>query len=159
MKISISIDEALHHNALKETGFWGRRAAGCLFLAKNTNRLLIAHRSDKVLEPNTYGTWGGALDGTETPLQGVMREVQEETEFYGDVDYVKLSVFKHDSGFEYHNFLAVVDQEFEPQLNWETQGFKWVLLGHWPNPLHPGLYTLLNQSSNIDIMRKHMVRV
>ena len=156
MKIMLSLNSE-HSESLKKTGFWGKRAAGCIFLARSTDRILLAHRSDMVQEPNTFGTWGGALDGDETPIQGVAREVQEETEFYGDVEYVKLSVFKHHSGFAYHNFLAVVNKQFTPQLNWETQDFKWVTLGHWPQPLHPGLKLLLDTKSNLDIIRKHMV--
>lgn len=49
-----------HRAAKEETGFWGRRGAGCLFLSNQTERILFAHRSDEVLEPNTWGTWGGA---------------------------------------------------------------------------------------------------
>ena len=42
-----------HNAALKTTGFWGKQGAGCLFLALDTLRIGIAHRSREVEEPNT----------------------------------------------------------------------------------------------------------
>lgn len=135
-----------HAEQLRTTGFWGKEAAGCLFLARDTGRLLIAHRSDEVLEPNTWGTWGGAMDRGESPEEAVLREVDEETEHSGARLALPLAVFSHDSGFRYHNFLVVVDEEFEPTLNWETQGYAWVDLDEIPSPLHPGVKYLLDQS-------------
>lgn len=146
MKIQISLaNDALHREALEKTGFWGKRAAGCLFIANDTGRYLIAHRSAHVQEPNTWGTWGGALDEGETPKQGVTREVREESGYHGHFTLEEIFVFKHSSGFEYHNFLAHVDSEFTPTLDWETQGFKWVDFGAWPTPMHPGLKTLVSK--------------
>ena len=48
----------------------------------------------------------------------------------------------------YHNFLAIIDNEFEPDLNWETQGYEWVDFGDWPSPLHPGLKWLIANDGN-----------
>ena len=153
MRILISLASANdeHGAALEKTGFWGRQAAGCLFLARSTGRLLIAHRSKHVLEPHTWGTWGGAIDPGETPKQGVVREVREEAGYTGRFKLIPLFVFKHSSGFRYHNFLAVVDDEFEPELDWETQGYEWVKFGRWPKPLHPGLKSLLERD---DVLQK-----
>ncbi len=149
--ISMSNSDNEHGVALEETGFWGRQAAGCLFLARATRRLLIAHRSEHVLEPHTWGTWGGAIDPGETPKQGVIREVVEEAGYSGHFDLIPLYVFAHPSGFKYHNYLAVVDDEFVPTLNWETQGFVWTAKGKWPHPLHPGLKTLVARP---DVLQK-----
>lgn len=141
-----------HEEQLQTTGFWGKQAAGCLFLARDTGRLLIAHRSDEVLEPNTWGTWGGAMDRGETPEAAVLREVDEETEHNGPRLALPLAVFSHESGFKYHNYLVVVDEEFEPTLNWESQDYAWVGLDEMPSPLHPGVKYLLEQSRD-DIAR------
>lgn len=151
--ISISATEPNkeHRKQLKKTGFWGKRGAGCLFLARDTGRLLVAHRSDHVQEPGTWGTWGGAIDEAETPKQAVRREVKEESGYKGKLNLISLSVFEHSSGFKYYNFLAVVASEFVPDLDHETQGFRWVST-RWPRPLHPGLKELLSIPKNIEII-------
>ncbi len=133
-----------HKQAMTETGFWGRAAAGALVLARSTSRLLIAHRAEGTLQAGTWGTWGGAVDAGESALETVARELSEEAGFDRAFDAVPLMVFEHGTGFTYSNFLVVVDQEFDPVLNWETQGFGWFAYGEWPDPLHFGLEKLLN---------------
>lgn len=145
-KLSSEENHANHKSKLEETGFWGQRAAGCLFLARDTGRLLIAHRSKDVEQPHTWGTWGGAIDHGETPEQAVLREVFEESGYEGLCIMVPLALFSHACGFNYHNFLAIIDAEFTPQLDHETQDFQWCELDQMPNPLHPGLVYLLEQS-------------
>lgn len=150
LKIVLASDKD-HSEALKRTGFWGARAAGCIFLARSTGRLMLAHRSDAVQEPNTWGTWGGAMDGREGPKSAVLREVKEEAGYQGKVKLLPLAVFTSGT-FKYHNFLAVVADEFEPELNWETQGHRWFRPGRWPRPLHPGMKFLL-ANSTADIVK------
>jgi 8-oxo-dGTP pyrophosphatase MutT (NUDIX family) len=139
-------DKHGHKAALRKTGFWGRRAAGALFLSANTKRFLFAHRSGLVESPNTWGTWGGAIDTHESPDRAVKREIREESGYRGKFQLMPLVVFKHTSGFKYYNYLALVLDEFNPTLDWETQGFKWVKFGSWPRPLHPGCRFLLEHS-------------
>lgn len=135
-----------HSDALNKTGFWGKQGAGCIFKAASTGRYLIAHRSNYVQEPGTWGTWGGAIDSNETPEQAAMREVREEAGYHGQLKLKHLWTFKHPSGFQYHNYLAIVEDEFVPDLDWETQGYAWVKSGEWPTPLHPGLESLLKNA-------------
>ena len=53
--------------------------------------------------------------------------------------------------FKYHNYLITVDKEFNPKLNWETQGYKWTTLDNIPSPRHPGLeYLLSHLKSNLE---------
>ena len=145
MKISEIIFESdeEHSAALQDTGFWGKQGAGCVFKAKDTGRFLIAHRSRWVQEPNTWGTWGGAIDANENPKDAMLREIKEETGYSGEIQLQHLWTFEHESGFRYYNFLAIVPTEFEPILDWENQGFAWVEKGQWPTPLHPGFEALL----------------
>jgi len=135
-----------HFKTLEKTGFWGSMGAGCIFYAKDTNKYLIAKRSQYVEQPNTWGTWGGAIDQSETPEQAVLREIREETGYSGSVQLKPLWTFKHPNGFQYFNFLAIVEREFEPKLDWETQDYKWVEKGDWPQPLHFGLESLIKNS-------------
>ena len=138
--------DAEHARELARTGFWGKEAAGVLFLAKDTRRFMLAHRSPNVEQPNTWGTWGGAINAGETAKQAAEREAREETGYAAEVALVALYTFKHPSGFQYHNFLAIVPREFEPLLDWETQGYAWVKYGEWPRPLHFGVETLLTRA-------------
>ena len=147
-------NDADHRQALNQTGFWGRRGAGCIIMANDTKRFCIAHRSQYVEQPNTWGTWGGAIDGGEDPKIAAAREVKEEAGYQGAMQMIPLYVFKHSSGFTYYNFLAIVEIEFEPQLDWESQGFKWVEFGQWPSPLHPGLELLLSDPASIRTLQQ-----
>jgi len=147
-------DDREHQQALSQTGFWGRRGAGCVIMARDTGRFCIAHRSNRVEQPGTWGTWGGAIDEGEDPAQAVRRELAEEAGYTGAMRLVPLYVFKHRSGFTYYNFLAIVEQEFRPKLDWETQGWDWVEYGAWPNPLHPGLKAVLSDPHSVEVMRR-----
>jgi 8-oxo-dGTP pyrophosphatase MutT (NUDIX family) len=137
-------NDETHAQALRSTGFWGKQGAGSIVLAKNTCKILLPHRSSRVQEPNTWGVWGGAIDADEDPKIAAKRELQEEAGYHGPITMIPLSVFQKDK-FKYHNFLAIVDDEFEPELNWETQGYKWTTLDDLPSPLHFGLQWVLNQ--------------
>jgi 8-oxo-dGTP pyrophosphatase MutT (NUDIX family) len=149
--VNLSADRD-HATALKETGFWGRRGAGCLFKARDTGRILINFRSKYVQEPETWGTWGGAIDDGESPKEAVLREVEEESGFRGHVDLIPMTVFEHRSGFKYFNFLAVVNREFTPEIDFETAAYAWFAYGKWPSPKHPGLKELLSHKSNLRIL-------
>jgi len=145
-------DRHAHMKALRETGFWGRAAAGCLIQARETGRILIPHRSEHCQQPNTWGTWGGAIDSGESPEEAVLRELAEEAGFAALEEIIPLYVFEHRLGFRYHNFLVTVAVEFEPNINWETQAFDWFEYGKWPEPAHFGLTALLAHEESAAIL-------
>lgn len=147
-KLHETPDDAVHREALKTTGFWGRQGAGCIFKARSTGRVLIAHRSQDVEQPGTWGTWGGAIDSGESPLDAARREVREEAGYHGAFEIEPLLVFRS-GDFRYSNFLVEVEDEFEPVLNWESQGSQWCEIGQWPSPLHFGLQALLSDSASM----------
>lgn len=136
-----------HGLALRQTGFWGRQGAGAIIIAKDTGKILLPHRSFRVQEPDTWGTWGGAIDSNENPETAAKREVEEEAGYSGHIEMIPLAVFTKNT-FKYYNFAALVENEFVPKLNWETQGYKWVEFGDWPSPLHPGLQWLISTDGN-----------
>ena len=105
--------------------YWGNAAAGILPLAKTTGRLLLNHRSAAVNEPRTWGVWGGKLEGQESFRRAAIREFTEEAQYGGSLDLNLLHTYQ-DGEFEYRTFLGVVDREFTPSLDWESDGFRWV---------------------------------
>lgn len=139
--------------------YWGSEAAGCIFIARDTGHILLAHRSNRVnYEPETWGTWGGKVNVGETPKDAVEREVEEETGFTGRYKIHPLYVYRNGE-FSYHNYLVVVPFEFSPQLNWENEGSAWVEYGKWPEPLHFGMKELLKHAGGkiqkvIDLLKK-----
>lgn len=139
--------EEEHLNALRRTGFWGRMGAGCVVYAVSTGRILIAQRSDEVLEPGTWGTWGGAVDPGEDLAAAVIRELVEEAGFDpgAALDVHRSFLFSDPaSGFSYQNFIVVVSDEFAPVLNWESCDHAWVRPDELPDDLHPGLQAFLS---------------
>jgi 8-oxo-dGTP pyrophosphatase MutT (NUDIX family) len=137
-----------HFDALDRTGFFGAQAAGCIFVAKSTGRILLSHRSMYVLEPGEWGVWGGAINSGEDPQAAVRREVREEAGYHGHFELVPLYVFKKNT-FRYFNFMVEVDDEFEPELDWETQGYVWCEWSQWPRPMHFGLAALLSDPESV----------
>ena len=99
------------------------------------------------------GFWG-KRDAGESPKDAVLREASEESGYDGDITLKPLYVFKHPSGFQYHNFLAIISKEFKPKLDWETQGFKWCMLDKLPKPLHPGLKQLLDDTKSFTAIQR-----
>jgi 8-oxo-dGTP pyrophosphatase MutT (NUDIX family) len=155
-------DELDNHDTLNASGFWGKSvgnkimAAGCIFIAMSTGRILLGHRSNSVLEPGTWGGFGGASKKDdngelEAPIETVRREAGEEVGHSNvnkvikfEPSYVYKTKTKNGMTFEYHNFLAFVKNEFLPDLNWENSEADWVEYGDWPDPLHFGFADLID---------------
>jgi 8-oxo-dGTP pyrophosphatase MutT (NUDIX family) len=78
----------------------------------------------------------------------------EEAGYSGKMELFPIYVFEHSSGFKYYNFIAVVEDEFIPNLNWETSSYKWVEFGDFPKPLHFGVESILNDSKSVKFMKK-----
>ena len=121
---------------------FGREGAGVYILAKDTGRILALKRSANVRSPCTWGIPGGKMEEGETPKQTAVREVFEEVKYQNKNFKLRpLVQFKTRDGiFRFNNFLAVVDKEFIPGLDHETETFKWVNgLEDWPEPSHHGV--------------------
>jgi 8-oxo-dGTP pyrophosphatase MutT (NUDIX family) len=109
----------------------------------------MPHRSRAVEQPGTWGVWVGAVSSGEKPLQSVKREMREELGMTVQHSEPKLLyIFKApNSTFQYFNYLVTVEDEFEPILNWETQGFLWVTLAEMKSlNLHFGVLELLKHN-------------
>lgn len=145
-----------------EQFFWGDEASGVLPIALDTKRILIGLRSSDVLEPHTWGNFGGAIgldDWGEdeeklSPKENALKEMSEELGgFNSNMDLIDAYVFKSDS-FRYYNFIGVVEKEFEVKrsdLNWEVDDVRWVTFEELLKlePKHFGLKKLIEESSDI----------
>lgn len=137
--------------------FWGNVAAGCLPICTSTKRILLNYRSIYVNEPHTYGLFGGKIDDDENPEEAARREMFEETRYTGKLELIPAYIFHNDNKtFEYHNFIGIVDHEFRPKLNWESEGFIWITLDQLTSldKKHPGLELLLQDKQSIEEIKK-----
>ena len=118
-----------------------------LFYSLATERFLFLHRTGNKSNIS-WGLVGGTNENTETPWEGLKREVTEEI---GNVEYTKVlpleSFVSNDNHFSFHTYLIVVENEFIPTLNHEHDGYAWVTTGQWPKPLHHGLRNTLQNKT------------
>lgn len=124
------------------------KAVGVWFCSRSTGRYLYLMRNDSK-HPNTWGLPGGKVEDGETLLGAMERECIEEL---GSMpNYQRLIPIEKftsaDKQFEYHTWVCIVDTEFVPTLNNEHHGYSWIDSGHWPKPMHPGLWSTVNIDS------------
>jgi 8-oxo-dGTP pyrophosphatase MutT (NUDIX family) len=128
--------------------YWGNAGAGILFIAEDTGRFLLQHRSKYVTEPGSWGVCGGALDPGEDPATAALREAKEETGYTGPTSSPEQLYKFQDNKFVYTTFAVWVPHEFEPSKDakdaWEAQGYGWYTFDTLPSPLHFGVKPLLS---------------
>lgn len=131
--------------------YHGESGSGCLILCRSTNRVLLTMRSDLVEEPRTWSTIGGALEPDLSPRDNALKEIEEEVDFYGNIQLMKVSKYVDDS-FVYHNYIGFVLREFEPICNWECSQAKWMTLDEMleiRDQWHFGLEYLYEQEKDL----------
>lgn len=125
-------------------------SCGALIYSRSTRRYLFLLR-DHTRYQGSWGIVGGKVENTESVIEGLRREIQEEI---GDLDYNKIipiEKFTSDNGrFFFHTFLIPVDKEFVPELNNEHRGYCWVAIKDHPRPLHPGVWRSFKFDSVIE---------
>lgn len=153
MSLKFLLKELSYDNISGE-GFWGNIGAGVLPISQETGRILLPERSWRVNEPNTWGVWGGKVEEEyyEKIEEGAIREFKEETEFKGNIDLIEAHTFESErGGFKFYNFIGLIDEEFVPELGWETQNYKWVTFEELQeiDRKHFGLKALLDNSKDL----------
>lgn len=132
--------------------FWGDQGAGILPICRKTGRLLVAMRGEQVNEPHTWGIFGGKMDDGETPEEAANRELTEESGYTGKFEIIPAFIYvSPDEKFKYNNFIGIVEDEFQPEYDWETEYAKWMTLDELlkAKPKHFGLRKLLDKSMEI----------
>lgn len=110
-------------------------AAGILFWCKNTQRFLIAERSDKVSEPNTISSIAGKMEDFDlNPLICAMREVTEECKLSptkldellntGIIEYYIDGPIYNSNDLKFYNFICITNEEFP--VNCDTEENNWI---------------------------------
>lgn len=102
--------------------------AGCYMHHKG--RYLFLHRSAGKPQEHTWGVPAGKLEKGESPGQGLLREVQEETGVnlnQSQVQEVGTLYLRHGHmDFLYHMFTQEMEEQAEVTLSKEHQAFRWV---------------------------------
>lgn len=124
---------------------WGKYgAAGVLFFHRESQTFLLNQRSKAIHFGGTWSTLGGAIDKSETPLGGALREAEEEigripVDFWQMVAHENVTNGEH-TDWTYTTFVVEVDEQWIPESgDWESMGNEWVTLSEMSTmPLHPG---------------------
>ena len=126
--------------------FTGVIGVGTLFLALDTERVLLQFRNSDKRHKHTWGFWGGLVEKGESPYEALTRELDEELGLVPDINKLNpIDVYQSkDKNFMYYSFVAVIEHEFMPNLNGESCGYAWVDIGTWPKPLHEGARATLS---------------
>lgn len=131
---------------MTEEGFWGHAGSGLLFTTGE--KILLLKRSPYVLEPGTWGISGGAIPENDGRLMDALQSAKKEThEELGRVPSFQIKdKFVFTSGsFTFTTFIAQVNQEFKPRLNWENDKAEWLTEAEVKRKLlHPGVKALLS---------------
>tara|TARA_R110001592_G_scaffold228242_4_gene484698 strand:+ start:2635 stop:3135 length:501 start_codon:yes stop_codon:yes gene_type:complete len=135
--------------------FSGVVGVGTIFLALDTERVLLQFRNSDKRHKHTWGFWGGLVEAGESPYEALTRELDEELGFVPDINKLNpIDVYQSkDKNFMYYSFVAVIEHEFMPNLNGESCGYAWVDIGTWPKPLHEGARVTLNYNKGNDKLK------
>ena len=118
-------------------------SGGVFFYSTQSNRYLYLLRTD-AKNPGNWGIPGGKIEDSETLLEGIARECEEEIGYFpNNAKLIPIQKFVNNT-FTYHTFFCEVESEFIPVLNDEHCGYAWVGEGQYPKPLHPGLFSTVN---------------
>lgn len=129
------------------------RAVGALIYSLATKRYLFLLRNGKK-HGGRWGIVGGKIDGDETPINALRREIFEEI---GVIEYTKIIPLEHftsdNNTFEFDTYIIPVTTEFVPELNNEHRGYAWTQIDDHPTPLHPGVWRSFTFQSIISKIR------
>lgn len=133
------------------------KAAGACIVAKDTQRVLLQHRSLKGSYARNWAFWGGKIEGTENVSQGLLRELEEEINLNIKQDVIKVFPFDQyharDKSFSYYTFVVIVEKEFTPSINDESGGYAWLDSNYFPKPMHPGAQRTLFKKKKLTLLK------
>ncbi len=141
-------------NAGRETG----EGAGGLYYCPDSENFLIMLLSDD----DTWCGLGGGRDridgqGFEPLETTVKREAFEEAGLDMDtpVRLIPVGIKHHPDGFKFHNYLALIEEEFLPVINDEHKSFQWVPYKDFPKNMHPGMMEVFHTPEGQRVLQQY----
>jgi len=123
----ISIKNELGINNLKPKLEEDKQSVGAIgFIINDGKFLILKRKSDDIWEPNKWGLVGGGVEQGETPEQGFIREVSEETNLS-----IKKPIFCFETienEYKVYVYVAMTAQPENIQLNHEHTAYSWITL-------------------------------
>ena len=120
-----------------------RKYGGVLLICKKSNKFLLLKRSPRSTYPKTWAIVSGGIEKGEEVLEGVKRELLEETQIKSEG--IKFEFFEHqDNLIPYFDFyVGYCDEEYDCILDGENTDWGWFSIDNLPKPLFPTLYSSL----------------
>ena len=120
-----------------------KRYGGVLLVCKDTKKFLLLKRNQLSSYPLTWSIVSGGIEEGEEYLEGVKRELWEETKI--DSKNIDFTLFEVDNSLVpmFHFYIGYCDQEFDVQLCNENIDYGWFDMENLPQPLFPTLYSSL----------------
>tara|TARA_R110000824_G_scaffold251595_1_gene440233 strand:- start:59 stop:439 length:381 start_codon:yes stop_codon:yes gene_type:complete len=120
-----------------------KKYGGVLLICRKTGNFLLLERGPQAHFPNTWSIVSGGIDEGETPLEGIKRELKEETDI--DDPNIQYKFFENQNNISpYFDFyLGYCDEEYECKLDNENTDWGWFNMDNLPSPLFPTLYSSL----------------
>lgn len=116
---------------------------GVLLIDINSNNFLLCQRGKNITFANSWSLFGGKIEDGEDVLDGVKRELYEESKINPKNITFKLFEVQHEMGYPYYFYLGFCDGKLKCQINEESQNWGWFTLENLPKPLFPTLYSSL----------------
>jgi 8-oxo-dGTP diphosphatase len=120
-----------------------KRYGGVLLIDINSNKFLLCQRGKNATFANSWSLFGGTIEEGEDILDGVKRELLEETGIESNDIIFKLFEEQYGMGYPYHFFIGFCNGMKVCKLNDENQDWGWFNLENLPKPLFPTLYSSL----------------
>lgn len=136
-------------------------------LCPKTHRILLGKRGlDTTWHPDEWFTFGGTLEDGETPRETAIREFYEETKLTPDKykiseDWIYRAQDVDEKGNTHyiHIFLGVMDGELFPEIDFESQDWKWFSINDIPKlKAHPILFEIFSDTNSIKHIKNALLQ-
>jgi 8-oxo-dGTP diphosphatase len=126
-------------------------------IEKDDKYLILKRSEEKDFAPNSWETVTGRLDADESPVDGILREVEEETKLKVEVLYPLDVGFFYRGGKEFPMVFISFYCKYlkgDVSITWEHSEFKWITLDEAIQL--PDLQHFHVMFKNLQEMKKHL---